>query len=231
MFDRSENFRPAAFMDIAQELAAIGSERLHFADADLKPHGLVWILARMETRFDRLPRRGDNVIVQTWHKGLDGIFLIREYRMLGPDGTAAIRSTSSWIVMDLETRRVVRNERLEGIIDFEPQADDVALEHSCPKIVMPAGASAVHVADHTVAYSDVDYNGHANNARYSVWAMDCLPGDVAYTQSVKETAINFNREACPGETVALHHFAEGNVHFVEGRIENRQIFICRFVFG
>lgn len=230
MFDRGESLRPTAFMDIAQELAAVGSEQLHFADADLKPHGLVWILARMDTHYDALPRRGDSVTVQTWHKGLDGIFLIREYRMLGPDGRTAVRSTSSWIIMDLETRRAVRADRLGGIIDLEPQADDVAVERACPKIVLPAGAVPAHVADHRVSYSDVDYNGHANNARYSVWAMDCLPGDIAYSQRIKEIAINFNREACPGETVALHHCAEGNVHFVEGRTENRQIFICRLIF-
>lgn len=229
MFDRNERFRPASFMDVAQELAAVGSEQQHFADADLAKYNLVWILARMDVEYDRLPVRGEEVTVQTWHCGLQGICFRRDYRMLDAEGRACVRSSSSWAVMDRDERKVIRGDRLAAVIDPEPQEEDSATDGACAKIIVPKGLEAFSVTEHRAVYSDLDYNGHVNNARYSVWAMDCLPLELSCGRTVRRLSINFNNEVLPGETVTLTHFPDGDIHYVEGRVGEVQSFICRIV--
>ena len=92
------------------------------------------------------------------------------------------------------------------------------------------GVTPGKVADHAVRYSDVDSNRHVNNTRYTAWAMDCLPDELTFTQDLREIEINFNREARPGETVSLFHAEDGGSHYVEGRVGDISIFICKLTF-
>lgn len=230
MFDRGEQLRPAAFMDIAQDLAVYGAEQLQFDDRNVKEQGVVWILARMTVQFDRYPKRYDSVKLQTWHRGLDGLYFIREYQMIGADGQTAVRGTSSWILMDMETRRVVRSDRMKSIVSIDPQNLERAIPESSPKIVLPAGAVMEACGERKVVYSDVDYNGHANNAKYTAWAMDCLDQDMVYTRQMRDITINFNHEAHPGSTVAFYRYQDGDTIYVEGKGDGHQVFICKMTF-
>ena len=82
-----------------------------------------------------------------------------------------------------------------------------------------------------VRYSDVDHNEHANNVKYTVWAMDALPEELVYDHHVKELTINFNKEARPGDTVDLYHLQEADgSHIIEGRTGEHQVFIERLRF-
>ena len=57
-----------------------------------------------------------------------------------------------------------------------------------------------------------------------------LPDELTFTQTLKEIEINFNREARPGETVSLLHAAADGAHYVEGRVGDSQVFICKMTF-
>ena len=230
MFDCSGRLRPAAFMDIAQEVAALDSERNGFADGDLKKHGLVWILARMNVRYDKMPVRLDTVTAQTWHRGLDGVFFRRDYRLLDSMGEPAVSATSEWVIMDIESRRLVRSDKVTDLIPAQTQADESALDTGTGKLRIDGSLVLARVTTHRVVYSDLDYNGHVNNAKYTVWAMDTLPPEVTGHRSPREIRINFSREALPGTEVELFCGQKGDTYSVEGRIAGEQSFITEIIF-
>ena len=80
-------------------------------------------------------------------------------------------------------------------------------------------------------WSDVDFNKHANNVKYTVWAMDALPEELVYGTWLKEHYINFNKEVRPGETVELYHAESDGAHIIEGRVGDHQAFITKLVFS
>ena len=92
---------------------------------------------------------------------------------------------------------------------------------------MPAG-------EHKVVYSDVDIIGHTNNARYMVWAMDCLDYETVSGRRVKDLFINFNKETTPGTVVRLFRLQTEEdgapVFYVEGRVEGKSAFCVKMVF-
>ena len=230
-FDINRNLRPASFFDIAQELAAVGAVMVGTPDSVLAGRDLVWILIRMHVHYDRLPQRGDTVRIQTWHSGVSGPLYTRDYMMLTPDGEPLVRSTSSWALMEISTRSLAKADRIFDLLPEEPQCAERAIEPNAPKIIWPRGKEPDFVIPHTVRYSDVDYNRHANNARYAVWAYDALPEEVTTGSQISDYYINFNRELHLGETTELSCVEAGEKSWiVEGVREGQQNFICRMDF-
>lgn len=83
--------------------------------------------------------------------------------------------------------------------------------------------------EHTVSYSDLDINGHTNNSRYVVWAMDCLPGEVT-DSPVKDLYINFVKETLPGDKVQLCAQNDDSTWYVEGKVADKTCFLVKAVF-
>lgn len=229
--DYKHFMRPSAFLDFAQHLAVVAADSAGFGDGAISKLNYAWILARMQVRFERPVRHEETVKMLTWHKGVNGLYFIRDYQMIGSDGIVAVNSTSSWIIMDITERRVVRTEAIADILPAEPQSLEAAISDPAPKVVVPRGQAMELLGTHRVCFSDVDYNHHANNVKYTVWAMDALPDDLVYGHALKELTINFNKEARPGDTVELYHCKSGGAHIVEGRLGDHQVFIEKLLFA
>ena len=229
--DRRQILRPSAFLDLAQYMAVYGADRLNFGDDQLNRFDCTWVLARQHVRFERPVMHKEPCRILTWHKGMKGLFFLRDYQLLGSDGQPSVNSTSSWVVMNRTERRVVRADFLSEFTSMDPQSTDDAIAEPAAKVGLPREAELTLIGTHRVLWSDVDYNQHANNVKYTVWAMDALPEELVNQKQLKELTINFNKEARPGEAVELWHAidADGS-HIVEGRVDNHQVFIERLLF-
>ena len=203
--DASFYLKPASFMDMAQEIAYWAAQELGFGYDDLHIHHIAWVLSRMHFHFADPPKWRDDVTLFTWH----------------------------WVVIDERTRRLVRPEDLQDLMGLDDKVDD-AIEERAPKVAMPRGMEPEAAGEHTVVYSDVDIIGHTNNARYMVWAMDCIDYETASARRVRDVYINFNKETTPGSTVQLFRLKteeDGNlVWYVEGRVDGKSAFCVKMVF-
>ena len=226
--------KPASFMDMAQEIAYWAAQALGFGYDDLRKHKTAWVLSRMHFRCETLPKWRDAVVLKTWHKGADGLFFLRDFQLLSPGGESLVRATSSWLVMDIETRRLVRGGDVLQLVDSDTRVLEDAIAEPAPKIVIPKDLPLEEKGSRTVSYSDVDIIGHTNNARYIVWAFDCLDYELASGRRVSDVYINFNKETRPGETVQLMVAAteeEGRpVRYVEGLADGKSAFVTKIVF-
>ncbi len=228
--DSHSNMRPEAFLDMAQQMAVKGAQLLPFNDTALLEKGCVWVLARMKAIFDRVVPFDTQIRLDTWHKGQQGLYFLRDYTLSDHQGVA-VRSTSSWIVMNVQTRSLSRDEDVMKLLSVAAQSSDNAIEQACSKIIMPRGAEASLIGKHRVRYSDIDKNGHTNNVKYTVWALDSLPSELVMGKRLKELSINFNKEALLDEEVELFHcIKEDGAHIIEGKSEGHQVFIEELVF-
>lgn len=227
MVDNSRRIRPSAVADICQEMALNGADALGFGFDTLVERDVAWVLSRMHIVFDSYPRWKDVLTVNTWHKGLDSLFFIRDYELLSPSGERLVRATSSWVVINTRTRAFVRAENLGDIISFQPQDGDNALEERADRIRIPKEAGRELILEHKVSYSDVDIIGHANNVRYISWAMDCLPDPVSHP--VRELTVNFLKETRLGDEIKLYRTECGDAVYVEGESGGNPVFSVKFI--
>lgn len=229
--DASWRLKPSSFMDLAQEAAGQHAVYLGFGYDDLIATNTAWILSRVHVEFVDAPKWRENITLRTWHKGLNRLFFLRDFILTDDQGRERVKATTSWLVLNLETRRLVRDPKLmeEGTVCL-----DNVIETPADKVVMPKDIEPQYVLDHHVAYSDVDMNGHTNNAMYMQWAMDAVDYDIASTRPVKWFTINFNHETKPGDIVALYKVVkeeeDGRHVFVEGKVNDQSAFIVEILF-
>ena len=227
----SWRLKPASFMDYAQEAANQHAGILGFGYDDLIESKTAWVLSRMHVVFTDTPKWREEMTLATWHKGLDRLFFLRDFLMTDKDGNARVKATTSWLVINLETRRLVRDPDLmeDGTI-----CTDNVLESPAGKVVMPKDAEVKLVMAHDVAYSDLDMNGHVNNAMYMQWAMNAVNYDISSEKPVKEFTINFNHEIKPQETVSIYKAIvekeDGRHVFVEGKVGEQSSFCVEIIF-
>ncbi len=225
---RNKTLTPAGFMDMAQEIAYWAAEELGFGYSTLHIHHTAWVLSRMHVHFADTPRWTDTVHLYTWHKGSGGLFYLRDFDMQGENGEHLVTATSSWVVMNEETRRLVRPEEMEHLLSVDGPVDD-AIAEPAPKLQEPKGMEMEPAGEHTVSYSDIDLIGHTNNVRYMVWAMDHIPKDEVFAQ-VKDVYINFNKETTLGQTISIFRLKTDNSWWIEGRFEGKSCFTVRIDF-
>ena len=221
--------KPAAFMDMAQEIAYWAAQALGFGYDSLHIHHTAWVLSRMHIHMAEMPSWRDQVNLYTWHKGANGLFYVRDFDLRAGDGRQLVTCTSSWVVINEQTRRLVRPEELENLLDQTGTVDD-AIAEPAPKIALPKEAAPEPAGEHQVAFSDVDINGHTNHARYMVWAMDAIPFDQA-CRPVRDAYLNFIKETKPGETLQLFRWKADDASLVEGRDqEGKTCFVVKLVY-
>ncbi len=229
--DASWRLKPVSFMNYAQEMANRHAVILGFGYDDLIASKTAWVLSRMHIRFVKTPMWREKMTLTTWHKGLNRLFFLRDFQMRDEQGNVCVEATTSWIVLNLETRRFVRDPQL---MDEGTTCSDDAIEQPADKVVMPKDIESEYVMDHVVSYSDVDMLGHTNNAMYMHWAMDAVGYELASTRPIKEFTINFNRETRPGEKVSIYRVIQDTENglkvYVEGKVEGASSFCIEMLF-
>ena len=228
--DGAQRLKPSSFMDLAQEMAYLAADAMHFGYDELKPSGLAWVLSRLHFIFEEAPVWGEKVDILTWHKGPAGPFYLRDFMINDLSGKTKVRGTSSWVILDVVQRRMVRTTDVVEMIPETTVCKDSAIETPAGRVMMPRGIEPEHVSDHVVSYSDIDLVGHTNNAKYVVWAMDCIDYNIVAEKPIKELEINFNHETKQGETVSLFRYRDGDTWYIEGKVEDRQAFCTSIKF-
>lgn len=222
--DPMKNFKAFSFMNTAQELGHLHSTLIGEGYRDLIKQGDVWVISRAHVIFIKPPVWEQTIWTETWHRCQDGVFSIRDFEFTSEEGEKLIEATTSWVIMNMDSRKLQRPDRVlakEALAKCTP--DRVVIPEFCSKIPRPERLAKAHT--HEVGISDIDYNLHANNAKYLEWTMDSIDPEIIKSRPLEEFRINFNNECTLGETVVLYSAATGdNEFYVEGRNGEKDIF-------
>lgn len=223
--DAAKNLKPFAFLNFVQELANLDALNLGFGYDQLIEKESIWVLSRIKAVCVRPPIWRERVVIDTWHKGSDGIFSFRDFLILTADEKEVlVRATSSWLIIHTKTRRIQRPQHFFGPAAVQQQPLRHALEKPCEKIPVPSH-ELVFAETREVRYSDTDMNAHMNSAKYMEWAMDCLHKKQPVPQTTTSFQINFNAEARFAQSVDLFTAAvEPQSRYVEGKRNGDSIF-------
>src|SRR5690606_14573495 len=93
---------------LMQEIAWEHANELGFGYEQLKARNQFWVLSRLKVRINRRPCWTEGVKLETWSRGTDGFFGYRDYNFIDKTGKPIVQATSSWLILDSETKRIVR---------------------------------------------------------------------------------------------------------------------------
>lgn len=214
-----------ALMKLLSELAGEDYERRGIGHEYLVQCGRAVLLSRMRLLMSRFPVHTETVVASTWERGASGPYFCRDYELRTENGELIVSGSSQWIMVDITTREVLRPSLLDaGSRQIEERKSACP---GCEKLRKLANPQVL--GKRPVYYSDIDGNGHVNNAVYSKIAVDFLPEEIRL-KDPKDFSINFFIETKPGETLELAGMDTGNAYFVQGSADGIPHFGCKFGF-
>lgn len=197
--DRNNRLSPASLFNFFQEAAGNHATELGVGKDTLLRNNQAWILSRMSAMLYRRPGWGETITVRTWPRGTEKLFAIRDYDIIDGFGSTIAQGRSAWLLVDVGKLRPLRPQALTE--HLPANTDMPAIQDGVQSL--PQRQELQSAGSRRAAYSDIDYNGHVNNARYIQWIQDMLDESVLDGANKFRLDINYLAEIRPQETISL----------------------------
>lgn len=165
---------------------------------DLLDRNQMWVLAKFQLCATRFPRWSEQIVIETWGKGVQKLYALRDFIITTASGDKLASATSAWLVLDKDSHRPVRIDRM--IFPWTPGKSE--LDTDLQKVPELSEASVERARFHTV-FTDLDVNGHVTAARYLQWMVDSHPRAVLEEKQPRSLEVSFLAEAMMGDEVAV----------------------------
>ena len=205
--DRYGRLKPSAISWFVQEIA--GRHCIHLGTEwdTLAAKGMFWAIIRHRVQVNRLPQKGETIRIETWPMPTTRVAYPRNVVAFDAAGQELFRTTSLWVLMDLNTRAMILPGK-SGVT-----VEGILRGGELPQPASLAPAELAQCRQRTVYFTDLDINGHMNNCRYLDWAWDLLPSDAHGSRSLQQFTLCYLNEAIEGQTLQLHHADLPDGHF------------------
>ena len=215
-------FRLSSLMRYCQELSERHLGLLGLPYEKLKDDGMVFVFTRVGVRIHGLPGHRDVVTFTTRPCGVVGTQFYREFEIRG-GGELMAEVLQASVVVSAQGHKLLRPK---VFLDYGLGAGENTGQKlgrfSVPEDAEPVGSRVVR-------YSDLDYNGHLNNAIYSDIFCDFVPGGME-GRKLADFQIHYIKESRLGEALTLFAKEQDGAVYLRGDNPRGQSFACRAVF-
>jgi medium-chain acyl-[acyl-carrier-protein] hydrolase len=170
-----------------QECAWAHAQENNFGYTFVKKQNALWVLSRIYIKLSKYPIWEDEISIKTWPRPPLDFFAYRDFEISIADEIVG-HVCSSWLIIDKKSKRPYRMH------DFQIMQSNFieksAVDHPLNKLEITSEMK--YIEERKVQWSDIDVNGHVNNASYVRWIMDAV-----FQQNQKQASefeINFLRE-------------------------------------
>ncbi len=226
--DFGNKWKISSFLSNIQEVAGFNCSDYGCGWSVLKDkYNVCFVLIRMKVKFHFYPGSGDEVELSTWPGPKPRLVFPRYFTAETEAGGKVAEAVSQWVLMDMNTRTVKKPsdcpfetpDTSHIKVPFEIERSDFSFE-------------AEGTAERCPTYSDLDYNGHVNNARYAEWIMDLFADKLLCGFETAEVDIKYEQEIRFGNKVLLDYkYNEDGSFFVKGySLDNKVYFRAKGIF-
>ena len=162
-----------------------------------------WVIYQWDVDIYDMPDKFDDLTIQTYHTYTRKFYAFRNYDVFKND-KLIVRAKTKWLLENREKKLPMRITDELGKIYGREDGYEV-LE----KDVELIDGNYVKCGEYTVRKTDIDYNFHANNARYIEWIENYLDDD-----TIKKVEVVYKKELKLDETVEIYKLVENsNIYF------------------
>ena len=197
---------PLALVDYLQEAAGEHARALGIDRFETGTEGAAWVLSRLAMEVRRLPVWREEITIETWPSGRDGLRATRDGLLRAASGEVLVRARTVWFVFDLARRRPIRLPPAVLAIDPPDRPATLTLGPE-PRAPEAPSLQAPEAARFAVRRADLDRNGHANNARFAEWALEAAARPLADLCALD---LAFKGEALAGDAIASEASSEAS---------------------
>ena len=218
--DLCEKWRPSAVLETMQDVAGTHSMLLGCGRDELVKQNIVWVLSRSELHMNRYPSVGEKITVHTFPTPTRICFFPRYYIFTDAQGEMVGKAGTLWLLLDLTTRRMLPPGDIARLI---PENRDLSMPMNLPATVSYVQGEEF-VSTYCPVYTDLDVNGHVNNARYADWLCNTLGIDLMTGYEPERIILNYNHEVLPDHVITLRRILKDNEYRLSGIVNESTAF-------
>ena len=211
-----------------QDIAGHHIDSLGMTRDILIARGQVFLLSKVEVTIHRSPRVNEKVILKTRPHPAKGVYFIRESLLCSEEGETLVSAASAWILADPENHSVLRPNAFDwGAYRF----DEVDFDPSVARRRIKAPEQMTQLGQRIIRFTDLDGNGHVNNAVYGDILCDFLPAEQMLARPIRSFATHYEHEAKLGETLSITgtHCEDGS-YILLGQRDGERCFSAQVTF-
>ena len=209
------NLSLCSLADLLQEIAWRHADSQGFG-RNLLEQQLMWALSRIEIKVNQFPRWGDSLRIFTGGRGQAGAFAFREFMVWNQQEEVVARAMSSWLLVHIEKKRILKPESVLPSSLFNPQAAP-----SWQPIKLEASGPELESKLIQVQHSDLDLYNHVNHTSYIRWVENMAAARGLFPISI---SVNYLAECKASDQVSLILIGAETSPFIQGKVEGKLVF-------
>ncbi len=203
--DANRCVRPSKIVEYMQETANRQCESSGLPLEWLRDEkGLAFILGALSLNIYRPLHAYEEIEVRTWCKEAKSYIFMRYFEILR-GGEKIAEAASTWVLIDLNTKNMVRASAYDFLSEKFYYDDPVDPAVLLPKAKIAKEACLFEVGKRKISYSDIDYNMHMNNTRYPDMICDFLDemSNEGKAYTVSSLSLSYLKESHLGATLTV----------------------------
>jgi medium-chain acyl-[acyl-carrier-protein] hydrolase len=165
----------------------------------LKEKNLVWVIARMRVDLSCCPVYGDELEIETW-TGFPDRLVFPRYFNFKIAGKSIGNATSQYVLLDHINNKMIPPK---SITEFY-NSDSSSVKALPQPVRVRFSTEKEPICHRTPLFSDIDFNGHMNNAKYADWVLDLYSTAQHKDRFVNSFNMNFISDGLEGKEIAIY---------------------------
>ena len=215
--DFNKEVKLSSLFLMMQKVATDNVDHLKMGRDELMKNNRVWVVIRTEVQLYRPIKVGEEITITTHPGEVKSFIYTRYFQIYDKKNNLIANSSSTWLVIDFTTRRIVPHPFEDRKMPEYHHRDDLPLPE---KITQDASR---FIYERVALYSETDVNEHINNTKYVDYVLDCHNLDFYRKYRVCRIVINFDKEIHPGENIKLYS-NDSNPEVVIGKVNDKESF-------
>ncbi len=215
--DACRRMTPGAILRRAQQVATDHCDALGIGAEQYEQTHTAFLMAKVAVESRRPMLTGETIRIETRPSCPVRAAFHRLIDFIGADGAVCCTVDSRWVLVDTQTRRILRQppEAL-GLPFTEPPQRELDMGI--------AKGQALPVGEQRAFYSYCDVNGHMNNTRYADLVCDLAPAEEILARPFRRLAIAYHNEVPLGMSVEVSRAAVENGWYFLGQADGKKRF-------
>ncbi|MCG8698633.1 MAG: thioesterase [Bacteroidales bacterium] len=209
--DITRKLRVSSLVNMIIQIAKQHADLLGWGFSDLIRNNQSWVLSRFIIDIEKYPAWDDNVIIETWPKGLNRLFYQRDIIVKDKSEKEIAKATTEWLVIDIKTRRPKLINTTDPILLLN--GGKHAIEECIPTLKSLENWNYSH--EDVIKYSDVDLNGHLTATRYIDLIFDTYKKNEIKNRKPRRIIVNYLKEVLWNQGVVIRRYEDKNHHYFE----------------
>ena len=189
----------SSIAEALQNTANTHSRNLFTWQNELEKSNLSWVLSKSSITIERYACLGETISVKTYTKGVRALYCPRYFVVYDENRNIIARAGSLMNLIDCTSRKALSPTEV-GIVIPEANNIESAIRIPLRKRDVLGNKKVFLYKPH---YSDIDVNGHVNNARYLDWICNAFGFDVLEQYEIENVTVDYIIEVLPNESIEM----------------------------